>query len=130
MHTVNTSIVRTFTAECAHRLPNVPAGHKCGRLHGHSYTFEIELSGRPDPTLGWLVDFALIDEVVHSLVIKRLDHHHLNDIEGLENPTSELLAWWVWMRLSVYGWPAHVALSRVTVSETPRSSATLRADVP
>lgn len=129
MPSVITSIARTFTAECAHRLPHVPTGHKCGRLHGHSYRFEIEVSGRPDPTLGWLVDFAHIDEVVKTMVVSKLDHHYLNEIEGLENPTSELLAWWIWQRLSVYGWPAGIWLSRVTVGETCRSSATLRADV-
>jgi 6-pyruvoyltetrahydropterin/6-carboxytetrahydropterin synthase len=130
MHPVTVSIARVYTAECSHVLPNVPKGHKCGRVHGHSYAFEIELSGRVDTTLGWLVDFAHLDEVAKTMIVSKLDHHHLNDVEGLANPTSEVLAFWIWKRLSVYGWPTGVSLSRVTVRETKRSSATIRGDVP
>ena len=67
-------ICRTFSFEAGHFLPNVPAGHKCGRMHGHSYELEVEISGRQDPTLGWLMDFSQIDVVVKDLVLRFLDH--------------------------------------------------------
>jgi len=112
---------RAYTFQSSHLLPNVPPGHKCGRLHGHTYGLEVEIAGRVDPTLGWLVDFALLDTIVDTVIVRELDHRHLNEIPGLENPTSERLVDWIWDRLSAYGWPAHVDLARVRVSENGRS---------
>jgi len=91
-------IYKEFTIEAAHLLPNVPEGHKCKRLHGHSFRIEIHVGGNIDPELGWVMDFAQIKNSFKP-VFEQLDHHYLNDIEGLENPTSENLAHWVWDRL-------------------------------
>jgi 6-pyruvoyltetrahydropterin/6-carboxytetrahydropterin synthase len=106
-------IFKTFRIEAAHRLPNVPAGHKCARLHGHSFAIELQVSGEPGGQTGWVMDFAELKQVFQPLY-DRLDHHYLNDVEGLENPTSERLAIWIWERLK----PMLPALSVVTVHET------------
>lgn len=106
-------IYKEFTFEAAHLLPNVPAGHKCGRLHGHSFRVEVHVNGPLDPQLGWVVDFADIKAVVKP-VIARLDHYYLNDITGLENPTSENVARWLWQQLQ----PALPQLSSIVVKET------------
>ncbi len=93
-----TEIFKEFTFEAAHRLPSVPEGHKCSRLHGHSYRVELHIRGPVDPDRGWVTDFADINEAfapVHDV----LDHHYLNEVPGLENPTSEVLAKWIWDRL-------------------------------
>jgi 6-pyruvoyltetrahydropterin/6-carboxytetrahydropterin synthase len=111
-------IFKIFQIEAAHRLPNVPAGHKCARLHGHSFRIEIHLEGEPDAHHGWVMDFADVKSAFAPLY-ERLDHHYLNDIEGLENPTSESLARWIWRNL-VPGLPA---LSKVIVHETCTSGA-------
>jgi 6-pyruvoyltetrahydropterin/6-carboxytetrahydropterin synthase len=106
-------IFKVFRIEAAHRLPNVPAGHKCARLHGHSFAVELSVSGEPGPESGWIMDFAELKKAFQPLY-DQLDHHYLNDIEGLENPTSEMLAVWIWNRLK----PALPQLSCVTVHET------------
>src|SRR5437762_2735443 len=82
-------------SEAAHRLPRVPTGHKCARLHGHSYRVEVHISGPVNPEYGWVTDFADI-KAAFAPVHETLDHRYLNEIEGLENPTSENLARWVW----------------------------------
>ena len=97
-------------------LPNVAEDHKCRRLHGHSYGIVVHVRGPVDPEMGWVVDFADISEAFRSLR-ERLDHYYLNDIEGLENPTSEVLAIWIWDRLL----PKLPMLSRVVVEETCES---------
>jgi 6-pyruvoyltetrahydropterin/6-carboxytetrahydropterin synthase len=106
-------LVRDFSFEAAHRLPNAPAGHKCGRLHGHSFRVSVVCEGEIDPHSGWLVDFAKIKEGM-TPVLDNLDHHYLNEIEGLENPTAENLARWIWLRLK----PALPQLSEIQVAET------------
>lgn len=88
-------IFKVFTLEAAHRLPNVPPGHKCARLHGHSFRVELHVSGEPGAETGWIMDFGDI-KAAFQPIYDRLDHHYLNDIEGLENPTSERLAIWIW----------------------------------
>ena len=85
---------REFTFEAAHRLPHVPEGHKCGRLHGHSYRVEVHVGGEVDPSTGMVLDFAGISAACQP-VRERLDHYYLNDIDGLANPTSENLARWI-----------------------------------
>lgn len=106
-------LVKDFHFEAAHRLPRVPDGHKCARLHGHSFHVEIEVAGDIDPDLGWLIDYADIKDAFAPLH-DQLDHRYLNDVEGLENPTSEVLAAWIYDRLKERLAP----LSRVTVHET------------
>ena len=106
-------IFKRFHIEAAHRLPNVPAGHQCARLHGHSFQVELRVSGEPGADSGWVMDFADVKRAFQPLHA-RLDHNYLNDIEGLDNPTSERLAIWIWDRLK----PTLPALSEVVVYET------------
>ena len=106
-------IYKEFTFEAAHRLPHVPAGHKCSRLHGHSFVVRICVSGPMGEHSGWVMDFGDIKEAFHPLW-KQLDHYYLNDIPGLENPTSENLAVWIWQRLK----PGLPELSKVEIRET------------
>lgn len=105
-------IFREFTFEAAHRLPRVPPDHKCARLHGHSYRVEVHVRGPVDAQAGWVLDFADIKAAfapLHDL----LDHHYLNEVDGLDNPTSENLARWIWDRLS-----GDLPLARIVVRET------------
>jgi len=105
-------IFREFTFEAAHRLPNVPDGHKCARLHGHSYRVEVHVSGDVGAMSGWVMDFADIKAAFVPLA-DQLDHRYLNEVPGLENPTSEVLARWIWLRLA-----DQLPLSAVAVRET------------
>lgn len=113
-------LFREFTFEAAHRLPAVPDGHKCGRLHGHSYRLEVHVEGDVDLDTGMVMDFAEIKAAV-APVLDRLDHHYLNEVEGLENPTSENVARWVWCRLATA-----LPLSCVVVRETCTSGVAYR----
>lgn len=106
-------LVKDFRFEAAHWLPHVPEGHKCRRMHGHSFRGEVAVRGEVDPRTGWLIDFADLKRAVDPLVAQ-LDHYLLNEIPGLENPTSEMLAVWLWDRLA----PHVPLLYRVTVEET------------
>jgi len=106
-------IFREFTFEAAHRLPHVPEGHKCARLHGHSYRIEVRVGGEVGEQTGWVVDFAEISAAFKPLHAV-LDHHYLNEVPGLENPTSEVLAKWIWDRLA----PSLPGLSEIVVRET------------
>lgn len=106
-------IFKEFRIEAAHHLPNVPDDHKCRRLHGHSFLIAVHVAGDVDPTTGWVVDFAELSAAFAPLH-DALDHRYLNEVPGLENPTSEHLARWVWARL-VGELPG---LSRIVVHET------------
>jgi 6-pyruvoyltetrahydropterin/6-carboxytetrahydropterin synthase len=106
-------LVKDFRFEAAHYLPNLPDGHKCRRMHGHSFRGEVAVRGEIDPHTGWLIDFADLKRDVDPLVAQ-LDHYLLNEIEGLENPTSEVLAMWFWQRLA----PKMPRLHRITIEET------------
>ena len=106
-------IFKEFTFEAAHRLPNVQPGHKCARLHGHSFRVEIHVRGSVGAQSGWVVDFADLSDAFTPLR-DQLDHNYLNEIEGLSNPTSEILAQWIWSRLH----PTLPLLSKVVVRET------------
>jgi len=114
-------IFKTFTLESAHRLPNVPAGHKCARVHGHSFRVELHVSGPVDAHLGWVMDFADVKAAFDPLY-RQLDHQYLNEMPGLENPTSEMLAKWIWDRLK----PAMPLLAEVIVQETCTSRCAYR----
>lgn len=110
-------LIKSFTFEAAHRLPNMPPDHKCFRCHGHSFKVDLICEGRPDARTGILVDFGEIKqafEPFHEL----LDHRYLNEVQGLENPTSEMIAIWIWNRLK----PTLPTLSQVTVHETCTSA--------
>lgn len=116
-------LFKVFHIEAAHKLPNLPEGHKCRRLHGHSFRVEIHIEGEVDPALGWVMDFADLKSAFEPLY-KQLDHHYLNEIEGLENPTSENLARWIWQRLK----PNLPLLSKILVAETCTSACVYRGD--
>jgi 6-pyruvoyltetrahydropterin/6-carboxytetrahydropterin synthase len=106
-------IMQAFRFEAAHRLPNVPEQHRCRRLHGHSYRVELRLEGPVDPVTGFVVDFFEVEAAFKPL-LERLDHYYLNDIEGLENPTAENIAVWIWERIR----KALPQLTSVVVYET------------
>jgi 6-pyruvoyltetrahydropterin/6-carboxytetrahydropterin synthase len=114
-------IYKEFGFEAAHRLPHVPAGHKCGRLHGHSFRVEIHVEGEVDASTGWVCDFADL-KLAFAPLLEQLDHTYLNDVPGLENPTSEEIARWIWDRLGV----SLVGLSSVVVRETCTSGVVYR----
>jgi len=106
-------IFKRFQFEAAHRLPNVPPDHKCARLHGHSFQVEIHVSGSAEEPSGWVLDFAQIAQAFRP-IDEQLDHRYLNEIEGLENPTSENLARWIWQRIQ-HSLPG---LCKIIVQET------------
>ncbi|CAI0934813.1 6-carboxytetrahydropterin synthase QueD [Serratia proteamaculans] len=110
---MKTTLYKDFTFEAAHLLPNVPDGHKCGRLHGHSFVVRLEITGEVDKHTGWIIDFAEL-KAIFKPTLDRLDHYYLNDIPGLENPTSEVLAEWIWNQIK----PQLPILSAVVVKET------------
>jgi 6-pyruvoyltetrahydropterin/6-carboxytetrahydropterin synthase len=109
-------LTREFTFEAAHLLPHAPEGHKCRRLHGHSFRVEVMVQGDVDPAAGWLMDYGEIKDRIAPIRLE-LDHYYLNEIPGLENPTSEMLAAWIWKRLK----PRLPSLSRIVVHETCES---------
>ncbi|MFQ5807083.1 MAG: 6-carboxytetrahydropterin synthase QueD [Phycisphaerae bacterium] len=106
-------LAKSFTFEAAHALPTFPEGHKCRRLHGHSYTVEVVVAGEVDPAQGYLIDYGDIRAACEP-IRKQLDHFHLNEIAGLENPTSENIARWIWERLK----PTLPLLSKIIIHET------------
>ena len=114
---------KTFQFEAAHLLPHLPENHKCRRLHGHSFKAEIVVTGEADPKLGWVMDYADISAAFKPLW-EQLDHRYLNEIPGLENPTSEILAVWIWERLK----PALPQLIEVVVAETCTAQCVYRGD--
>src|SRR5205807_2033314 len=116
-------IFKEFTIEAAHRLPHVPPGHKCGRLHGHSFHLSVHVEGPVGGDTGWVIDFADIAGAVKP-VIGQLDHYYLNEVAGLENPTSEVMARWVWRRIR----PQLPLLSKVIVRETCTSGCVYRGE--
>ena len=116
-------IFKEFTFEAAHRLPNVPSGHKCSRLHGHSFNVSLHVVGPVGADSGWVCDFADLSSAMQP-VLHQLDHYYLNEIEGLENPTSEVLARWIWDRLR----PAMPDLSQIVVRETCTSGCVYRGE--
>jgi 6-pyruvoyltetrahydropterin/6-carboxytetrahydropterin synthase len=114
-------LTRRYRFEAAHWLPHAGPQHKCSRLHGHTYVVEIAVNGAMSPEQGWVIDYASIDAVTEP-VLEELDHRCLNEIEGLENPTSEHLALWLWERLET----TLSGLALVTVAENPDCSVSYR----
>jgi 6-pyruvoyltetrahydropterin/6-carboxytetrahydropterin synthase len=116
-------VFRVFQVEAAHWLPNVPPEHKCARLHGHSFRIEVHVSGTPGEASGWVLDFADMRRAFQPL-FEQLDHRCLNEIEGLDNPTSENLARWIWSRLQ----GGLTGLSKIVVQETCNAGCVYRGD--
>jgi len=116
-------LVHEFKFEAAHRLPRVPEGHKCARLHGHSFKVELAFVGPVNPDTGWFIDFSDLEDAwkpIHNV----LDHNYLNEVPGLENPTSEVLAGWIWQRMK----KVLPALDQVTLFETCDARCEYRGD--
>ncbi len=116
-------VFKEFSFEAAHRLPNVPPGHKCARLHGHSFHVRVSVEGTLGDTSGWVMDFADI-KAAYAPIHDRLDHRYLNEIPGLENPTSEVVAQWIWRELA----PALPGLASIEVRETCTAGCIYRGD--
>ena len=114
---------KSFQFEAAHLLPLLTKAHKCRRLHGHSFKVEIVVAGECDPKLGWLMDYAEISRVFKP-IWTQLDHNYLNKIPGLENPTSEVVAVWIWRKLK----PKLPLLTEVIVAETCTARAVYRGE--
>jgi 6-pyruvoyltetrahydropterin/6-carboxytetrahydropterin synthase len=114
---------KTFQFEAAHLLPRLPKSHKCRRLHGHSFKVEIAIAGECDPKLGWVMDYADISKAFKPLC-EKLDHYYLNEVPGLENPTSENIAVWIWKQLK----PRLPLLTEVVVAETCTARAIYRGE--
>ena len=112
---MSTTLFKEFQFESAHRLPHVPEGHKCGRLHGHSFLVRLEITGEVDAHTGWVMDFAELKAAFMPI-------HYLNDIPGLENPTSEVLAKWIWDQMK----PILPELSAVMIKETCTAGCTYK----
>jgi 6-pyruvoyltetrahydropterin/6-carboxytetrahydropterin synthase len=110
---MNMELRKTFQFEAAHYLPHLPATHKCRRMHGHSFQAEIVIQGPCDPHLGWVMDYADMTAAFKPSW-EELDHHLLNEVPGLENPASEIIARWIWDRLK----PRLPLLTEVVVAET------------
>jgi 6-pyruvoyltetrahydropterin/6-carboxytetrahydropterin synthase len=114
-------LTKSFSFEAAHDLPTFPADHKCRRLHGHSFQFDVVVEGEVDPAKGYLIDYGDIKRAAGPIV-KRLDHYYLNEIEGLSNPTSENIARWIWEQLK----PAIPQMVAIVVHETCTSTCEFR----
>lgn len=112
------TIFRQFSFDSAHFLPNVPEGHKCKHMHGHTYRMLVYLTGETDAELGWVMDFGDLKTIIGS-VVDTIDHKTLNDIEGLENPTCENITIWLWNKLK----PMLPLLTKIELHETPNSGA-------
>ncbi|HAU37227.1 MAG TPA: 6-carboxytetrahydropterin synthase QueD [Phycisphaerales bacterium] len=114
-------LITTFRFDAAHALPNLPPDHKCRRMHGHSYRVDIHITGPVDERLGWVMDFTQIKRAVQA-VLDRIDHRCLNEIPGLENSTSEILAKYLWDRIA----QEIPGLSAVTIWESETSRCVYR----
>lgn len=120
---MHVELAKSFTFEAAHWLPTFPEGHKCRRLHGHSFRVEVRVAGEVDEAQGYLVDYGVVKSACEP-VRKQLDHYCLNEIDGLANPTAENLARWIWNRLRL----ALPLLSAVSVHETCTSGCEYRGE--
>jgi 6-pyruvoyltetrahydropterin/6-carboxytetrahydropterin synthase len=120
---MNVTLTKLFHFEAAHTLPNVPPDHQCARMHGHSYKVEVSVRGPVDFASGWLMDHSEISARVKPL-IARLDHRYLNEIPGLENPTFEQLAVWLWREIK----PTLPGLHEISIHETPTSRCSYQGD--
>lgn len=109
-------IYKQFSFDSAHFLPHVPEGHKCGNMHGHTYLLTVFIEGKPEEKSGWIIDYGDLKKVIKP-IIDELDHHLLNEIPGLENPTSENLSIWLWNKIK----PLVSGLKKIELKETPSS---------
>lgn len=118
---MRSTIVHDFVVEAAHYLPNVPNGHRCGRVHGHNYRIELHVGGPVAEPSGWVMDFGELEALARPH-LEALDHRLLNEVPGLANPTAENIAFWLWGRLG----PALPLLCVVVVHENDRVRSVVR----
>jgi 6-pyruvoyltetrahydropterin/6-carboxytetrahydropterin synthase len=111
-------IYKQLTFDAAHFLPHVPETHKCKNIHGHTYHLTFYVDGELDKNLGWIIDYSDLKEIIQP-VIDKVDHHFLNEIPGLENPTCEIISIWLWNQIK----PILPQLKRIELKETPTSGA-------
>ncbi|MEO8351291.1 MAG: 6-carboxytetrahydropterin synthase QueD [Chthoniobacteraceae bacterium] len=116
-------LTKDFTFEAAQTLPSAPEGHKCRKMHGHSFKIEVSVEGETNPETGWFYDHAVIGGTMKP-IIESLDHSYLNDIDGLENPTIENMAAWFWQKLS----PQLPGLAEIVIHETPTARCSYRGE--
>ena len=116
-------LTKDFLFEAAQTLPCAPEGHKCRKMHGHSFKLEIAIEGEVDAETGWIYDHSRISGVVEPL-IELLDHKYLNEVPGLENPTIELMAAWFWQKLA----PSLPGLAEIVIHETPTARCIYRGE--
>lgn len=116
-------LTKDFNFEAAQTLPGAPEGHKCRKMHGHSFKVQISVEGEVDPKAGWIYDHAEISAAMKPL-LKMLDHSYLNEIDGLENPTIENMAAWFWEKLQ----PQCAGLCEIVVHETPTARCVYRGE--
>lgn len=116
-------LTKTFRFEAAHTLPSLPEDHKCRQMHGHSFKVYISIYGEVDPKIGWIYDHKCITEAMNPL-LEQLDHSYLNDIEGLESPTIEIMAAWFWTKIQ----DQLPGLYEIKIDETPTASCTFRGE--
>lgn len=116
-------LTKDFRFEAAHTLPSLPEGHKCRQMHGHSFKVEIHIEGVVDEKIGWIYDHKLISNAMTPL-LEILDHSYLNDIEGLESPTIEIMAGWFWKKLA----PQLPGLVEIVIFETPTARCSFRGE--
>ncbi|MDZ7736555.1 MAG: 6-carboxytetrahydropterin synthase QueD [Gammaproteobacteria bacterium] len=119
-----TTLYRKFTIEAGRYLSAISAGHPCARMHGHTFIIQVHVTGPVQKGTGWVMDFAELDGKIQA-VRQELDHKVLNDIGGLENPTTELLARWIWDRLA----GDLPGLSRIVIQENPQSGCIYTGDI-
>ena len=110
-----------FQIESARFLPNLESDHPCARMHGHSFKIILTLKGPVDPVAGWVMDYHVITKVMEP-ILRKLDHRVLNEVDGLSNPTSELLAKWIFDQV-IQQIPL---LTAVNISETPNTECIYR----
>jgi 6-pyruvoyltetrahydropterin/6-carboxytetrahydropterin synthase len=115
------TLIKEFRFEAAQTLPNLPGDHKCKQMHGHSFKVEIAIEGEVDPEIGWIYDHAVISRAMKP-ILDELDHSYLNDISGLENPTIENMAAWLWRKLE----SQCPGLSEIVIHETPTARCVFR----
>ena len=129
------TITRRYSMECAHYLPKVHKNHKCSRMHGHNFKVDVTIKGPINENSGWVMDFQKLDDIFAGQVHYFCDHRLLNEIDGLDNPTSENIARWIWVRLwetagqlAPAEWPVEAKITAVTVWEIDGFSTTYRGE--
>ena len=113
---------KTWHFEAARRLTGLPPEHRCARMHGSSFVVEVTVRAPLDPKTGWCVDFDDMETAWRPLW-SQLDHTLLNEVPGLENPTTEHVALWLLDRLHFDG----AEIVKVTVAELPTAKVTVYA---